>query len=580
MQPKTENCENCGRAIGRLEQPYVWQKHVVCAACHAHLSSAPATPARTAGNPRAKHPEYHRPAADAPPLPLSPPPPVVPTPGHAADPFAVKPDAPAQGPPMFMCSECGHSFNFDDITSDHGRLVCRACALKVAAQRRAQPRKDPGEGSPVLKFVLIGVGLAAVAAVVFGVYTFLDSAFSQQKLASTDRTEQVEAPRGASPVAPEQVAPAVPDATPQTAPSQEPPPGELFPNVPEATDARPTEAPATAAPDPWPTVAEAPRPQAPVEMPAPKPSPSPAPPSPLAEKPAGRAPAPPAAPPEPPKGTAQWHVHRGRELLTQGKARASIEEFGDAARLDKDCADAFHGIGLAYAQLGDTKLSIERLEKAVSLYDPPNRAAVYNLAAAHLKNNPMRAAKLARDYLSRPDSQNDEEMHNLMGAALWRVDAQGRQNRAFTEAENFYFAYNARLETGRPDERKRWGTEWVSAPEAARKWNDYKGKRQNVERLRLLHGRAAKAAKDAHNKVYEYASDLKLHSEMEKKRVRQNYERAVKQVDDLRQKVLKAEQEFAYAEKPPLPQVVPLVPMDPVAAAPAAEATNRRTTGS
>src|SRR5438270_2514435 len=35
-----EKCENCGRVIGKLEQPYVWRKHVVCAQCHAHLGRA------------------------------------------------------------------------------------------------------------------------------------------------------------------------------------------------------------------------------------------------------------------------------------------------------------------------------------------------------------------------------------------------------------------------------------------------------------------------------------------------------------------------------------------------------------
>src|SRR5690349_9672466 len=43
-----ENCENCGRAIGRLEQPFLWRTHVVCAECHARLAArtprkAPAT---------------------------------------------------------------------------------------------------------------------------------------------------------------------------------------------------------------------------------------------------------------------------------------------------------------------------------------------------------------------------------------------------------------------------------------------------------------------------------------------------------------------------------------------------------
>lgn len=35
----TEKCENCGRAVGSLEQPFVWNDHPVCAACHRLLST-------------------------------------------------------------------------------------------------------------------------------------------------------------------------------------------------------------------------------------------------------------------------------------------------------------------------------------------------------------------------------------------------------------------------------------------------------------------------------------------------------------------------------------------------------------
>jgi len=39
MAVQVEPCDNCGRAIGRLEQAYLWQDHVVCEACCVRLSS-------------------------------------------------------------------------------------------------------------------------------------------------------------------------------------------------------------------------------------------------------------------------------------------------------------------------------------------------------------------------------------------------------------------------------------------------------------------------------------------------------------------------------------------------------------
>ena len=36
----TDKCENCGRSIGNLETPHVWQDHVVCADCIKRLETA------------------------------------------------------------------------------------------------------------------------------------------------------------------------------------------------------------------------------------------------------------------------------------------------------------------------------------------------------------------------------------------------------------------------------------------------------------------------------------------------------------------------------------------------------------
>ena len=35
-----ETCENCGRTIGKLETPRIWDEHVVCAACHDILAKS------------------------------------------------------------------------------------------------------------------------------------------------------------------------------------------------------------------------------------------------------------------------------------------------------------------------------------------------------------------------------------------------------------------------------------------------------------------------------------------------------------------------------------------------------------
>jgi hypothetical protein len=39
-----ENCSNCGRVIGKLEQAYTLQNHILCKGCYARLSSPTEVP--------------------------------------------------------------------------------------------------------------------------------------------------------------------------------------------------------------------------------------------------------------------------------------------------------------------------------------------------------------------------------------------------------------------------------------------------------------------------------------------------------------------------------------------------------
>jgi hypothetical protein len=42
--PPTEICAACGRSIGELEQPFVWEQNIVCFGCHRDLSQTPVQP--------------------------------------------------------------------------------------------------------------------------------------------------------------------------------------------------------------------------------------------------------------------------------------------------------------------------------------------------------------------------------------------------------------------------------------------------------------------------------------------------------------------------------------------------------
>ena len=273
-----------------------------------------------------------------------------------------------------------------------------------------------------------------------------------------------------------------------------------------------------------------------------------------------------AAAASPHQGPLESSLRRGRDALEQSKFGEAQDAFAAAIRLDPKSADAYHGAGLAAYSAGDYKAAIERLEKAVSLYDPPSRAAIHNLAAARLKTNPMRAAKLAKDYLSRPESPRDETLHNLLGRALfYGADVQARDNAAWAAARKFYFDYNTMLESSRTDGKKRWGAEWVPAQVATAKWSQIETRVATVERLAADVGRAAAKTKRAHNDAYEVRTDMRLHSNAEKRNAARRFNQAAKSEIALRHQLQAAESQLSQAEKPPLPEVFRMQPMDPPA---------------
>lgn len=605
-----ENCENCGRTIGKLEQPYVWRKHVVCAECHVHLS----TPAPAAA--------AVRPAQAPPPLPTPNGPPRVVAPkrsGAAPAPVALQPEAPAKSAaPMLLCSACGHAYAFNDVVSDHGKVICRNCALAAAAEK-ARTAGRAKRTSMAVRASVAAVVLVAVAGGVIGAYQIIKSrpgtslagvanvtprdpdaaadrimaagrtaAGAETPAASGEAAAEGTATGGAqlfpeagtaAPTATAAPIPPAPAATPPPAsPAPQPAaalvapasPGTAGPTVDNAPSGRPEPLTPRASPAMTPD-------EVPVAASAVTPAATPAAAAAATSEPATPKPAAPAPAPPPPEGTTEWFVQKGKELLAQGKYPAALEQFNAAIKKDRNCADAWHGSALCFQNMGDRDSALSRLEKAVTLYSPPSRAAVYNCAVANLRENPMRAAKTVKEYLSRGGAELDEQLHTLMGRALFSVTRQGRMNPVWQEAEEFYFAYNEQLDSARTDGRKRWGGEWVPGRDATEKWNRYRSRQQNVESLRTAVDRATKAKKDAWEKLYDQRTGMRLIGDKEQRMANQRYEHAAKQEIALRQQQKAAEIEFNSTERPPYPQLVKFISMD--ATAPAAPtAASVRTT--
>ena len=548
-----DNCENCGRAIGRLEQPHVWRKHVVCAECHVHLS----TPAHAAA-PLAARPQVRVPAASSkgngrPPAPI------------ALEPEGPKPTA----APMLLCAGCGQSRPFDDMVSDHGKVLCRPCSRAAAAEKAARAAQEKQQKTVVRALIAVAAVVVLAGAGV-AMFMIVRSGSGTTVAHSSSTTAPAPGPAVASQSPPAREAKAAPiraethvAAAPEVVetPKPEAGPRTLFP---EASLAPTTQAPPAPVehPTPAPSAIAQVVPQSPVntqhvptEVVTPKVE------VPTAPEPKVEAP--------PREGTVERSIYDGKALLAQGKAQGALEKFTEVLKKDRNHADAIHGSGLALLGSGARDMAVERLERAVSLYDPPNRAAVYNLAVALLKDNPMRAAKVCRDYLAREGVPPDEPLHTLMGRALFSITARTtRQNQVYQDAEKFYFEYNENLETGRPDGRKRWGGEWLSGGDATARWNRWSTRRANVERLRSEVDQADKRKDVAFGRLDDIKRGMRLYGDREKREARQKYEEAARAEIAVRNQLKAAETEFNSTEKPPFPQVVRPVPMDSTAPPP------------
>ena len=198
-------------------------------------------------------------------------------------------------------------------------------------------------------------------------------------------------------------------------------------------------------------------------------------------------------------------IERGNTALAAGEYAVARDALNDAIALDPRNSAAAQGLGYAYLRLSPPNYFKARdmLEIAYAATPTPPRSVCCNLALALAQtHNPMRAAKVLKQYLTAHPEPLDEPALNALAAAMFQADETTRRNDFFAQIGSFYESYNQKLEATRPGE-KRFGTQWMSADEADRKLQTYLTKRNQIEQLkrRINNDRAAYATASENSDV-------------------------------------------------------------------------------
>lgn len=170
-------------------------------------------------------------------------------------------------------------------------------------------------------------------------------------------------------------------------------------------------------------------------------------------------------------------VGYGNDAMALGDYKAARDLLVDAIQVDPRNRQALTSLGYCYIRLDDVNRAMRSLEAAVVGNPAPSREVTINLAYSLLRTrNPMRGAKLIKDYLAANPTTLDEEALNAFAICLGQSSEEARLNRFWTECVAFYEQYNARVEATRPGQ-KRWGVEWLSQSE----WSVHDNKNKSIQ---------------------------------------------------------------------------------------------------
>src|SRR4051812_15709236 len=255
-------------------------------------------------------------------------------------------------------------------------------------------------------------------------------------------------------------------------------------------------------------------------------------------------------------------LQQGTDALAAGQYQPARAAFLDAIAIDPRNVKAHHGLALCMVAQKEVAKAQATLDKALTLTQTPDRALVLNAIACNMATHMhMRAAKLAKDYLTAHPKEPDEPMLNALGTALSAATAAERKNRFFTDCTSFYMIANQRLEAARPG-YKRFGSQWFTAEQADAKTKALAAQQKKLDALSDAIATAEERMQPA-VKELQRQQFLLLHGELPG-----NYyiERAQAAYDSAQAAVTAAQEKYDALERslelPKFPPEVAMVAMD------------------
>jgi tetratricopeptide (TPR) repeat protein len=254
-------------------------------------------------------------------------------------------------------------------------------------------------------------------------------------------------------------------------------------------------------------------------------------------------------------------VTRAYEMISAGQYDDARKILEPASRTSPTNARVSLGLGYSLLKLGRVKESLPQLEKAHAA-TPNDRTLMLALASALQDENPMRAARILKEYMSNASHPVDEELQNDLGSVLNRGGASTKVNKEsfYEECRAFYMQYDQRLNEAHGGGQRHWGTQWVDSKEAQKKWDalvthekEYKSASKNAE----LATKAKDKAKDHLEELY---NGFGLHSTAEYKQGKADYDASVAHEKTAYTELHKAETAMHHSEQPPFQKSIPTPP--------------------
>jgi hypothetical protein len=256
--------------------------------------------------------------------------------------------------------------------------------------------------------------------------------------------------------------------------------------------------------------------------------------------------------------------------MERGLAALSAQQYNDALTAFRAVSTetplmphGYHGMGVALFGLNQRPKAREMMEMALTrARGTPTRGLVWNFAIIHYKDEPMRAARVLRDYLGRPNAKDDEELLSLLGGTLFRTVLPDRMTQFYTETRAFYLEKEKALALSKGDGRRRWGTEWVSSSDADRLWKTLIDNGAEAIKARNASASAMNLRQKAWDRLVDIRTSMALIGTAERRAASLAYDQADANARQARLYLDKVEEKLRETQLPSFPEKPELMAVD------------------